>query len=52
MVKVELIDLSEVGTWTGVSLVASLLMTAWIDTSLNSAYNGGYQSSSVEASGY
>ena len=44
MVKVELIDSDEVSTWTAVNLVASLLMTVCSDTSLNSAYTGGYAS--------
>ena len=43
-VKVELIDSEEVSTWTAVNLVASLLMTACIDISLNTPYTGGYAS--------
>lgn len=44
MVTVDLTDSSESSTWTSVNLVASLLMTACTDISLNRAYTGGYAS--------
>lgn len=44
MVTVDLLEVSEMSTWTSIKLVASLLMTACTDTSLNVAYTGGYAS--------
>lgn len=43
-VTVELIDSSEMSTWTSINLVATLLMTACADISLNRPYTGGYAS--------
>ena len=43
-VTVELIDSSDLGTWTAVNLVATLLMAACTDISMNRGYTGGYAS--------
>lgn len=47
-VKIELIDSSELSTWTSINLVATLLMTACADLSLSRAYTGGYASAGDE----
>lgn len=44
MVTVDLVDSTEFGSWTSIDLVATLLMTACTDISLNRAYTGGYAS--------
>lgn len=41
-VTVDLTSSNELSTWTSINLVASLLMTACTDISLNRAYTGGY----------
>lgn len=44
MVTVDLSGSSVASTWTSIGLVASLLMTACTDVTLNRAYTGGYAS--------
>ncbi|KAF6227934.1 hypothetical protein HO133_007662 [Letharia lupina] len=42
MVTVDLIESSEFSTWTSIGLVATLLMSACADISLNRVYTGGF----------